>query len=174
MPQDTKTLAELSPREQQIADAYSSGASYREIAEQLGVAPTTVRTHLGTIYRKLGVSTKIELLNTLSPKPVASLPNIAPPIETPAPGPVILVLPFIELTQQAEDHFCSGLGEDVLSRLGCLRGTRVISGTRLNQDSTAQTTAQTLGEALGASHILEGSARTYSGLVVRRDVRRAR
>lgn len=55
----------LSARERQIAEAYSAGQSYRQIAEQLFIAPATVRTHLGTIYRKLGVSTKIELLRTL-------------------------------------------------------------------------------------------------------------
>jgi class 3 adenylate cyclase/tetratricopeptide (TPR) repeat protein len=55
----------LSARERQIAEAYAAGRSYREIAERLFIAPATVRTHLGTIYRKLGVSTKIELLRTL-------------------------------------------------------------------------------------------------------------
>ena len=55
----------LSPRELEIARAYARGASYREIAERLLIAPTTVRTHLSTIYRKLGVSSKIELLRTL-------------------------------------------------------------------------------------------------------------
>ncbi len=63
---DTSQKAErLSSRELQIAEAYAGGRSYRQIAEQLFIAPTTVRTHLGTIYRKLGVSTKIELLRAL-------------------------------------------------------------------------------------------------------------
>lgn len=55
----------LSPREQEIARAYAKGASYRRIAENLFIAPTTVRTHLATIYRKLGVSSKLELHNVL-------------------------------------------------------------------------------------------------------------
>ena len=55
----------LSPRELEIARAYAGGASYREVAERLFIAPTTVRTHLSTIYRKLGVSSKIDLLRTL-------------------------------------------------------------------------------------------------------------
>lgn len=55
----------LGPRERQIAEAYARGASYREIAECLNIAPSTVRTHLGTIYRKLGVTSKIELLENL-------------------------------------------------------------------------------------------------------------
>ncbi len=55
----------LTLRERQIAEAYAGGASYREIAERLFIAPTTVRTHLSAIYRKLGVSSKIGLLRML-------------------------------------------------------------------------------------------------------------
>ncbi len=62
-PVDTSSgPSSLSARELQIARAYSGGASYRQVAEQLFIAPTTVRTHLQTIYRKLGVSTKLDLL----------------------------------------------------------------------------------------------------------------
>ena len=57
--------ADLSGRERQVAQAYAAGASHRQIADRLFIAPATVRTHLSTIYRKLGVSTKIELLRAL-------------------------------------------------------------------------------------------------------------
>lgn len=66
------TQSELSSRERQIADSYASGASYQEIAETLCIAPSTVRTHLTAIYRKLEVSSKIELVTRLkgaAPKP---------------------------------------------------------------------------------------------------------
>ena len=53
---------ELSQREHQIALAYADGATYQEIATTLGIAPSTVRTHLATIYRKLEVSSKHDLL----------------------------------------------------------------------------------------------------------------
>lgn len=56
MPQDL-----LSPREIEIATEYAQGETYGKIATRLGIAPTTVRTHLATIYRKLGVSSKLEL-----------------------------------------------------------------------------------------------------------------
>ena len=56
MPQDA-----LTPREIEIASAYAQGDTYSAIATRLGIAPTTVRTHLATIYRKLGVSSKLEL-----------------------------------------------------------------------------------------------------------------
>jgi DNA-binding CsgD family transcriptional regulator/GAF domain-containing protein len=59
---DTK----LSPREQQIAESYAAGCNYQEIAAELGIAPSTVRTHLATIYRKLEVSSKVDLANHLN------------------------------------------------------------------------------------------------------------
>lgn len=51
----------LSPREIEIAGEYAAGATYQAIAERLCIAPSTVRTHLATIYRKLEVSSKLEL-----------------------------------------------------------------------------------------------------------------
>ncbi len=51
----------LSPRERQIAEQYASGSTYHAIANQLCIAPSTVRTHLAAIYRKLEVSSKLEL-----------------------------------------------------------------------------------------------------------------
>lgn len=56
----------LSQRELEIASAYAAGQTYHQIARHLHIAPSTVRTHLATIYRKLGVSSKIELHDVLS------------------------------------------------------------------------------------------------------------
>ena len=56
----------LSNREQEVADAYAGGQSYKEIARELGLSPTTVRSHLRTVYSKLGVTSKIELAQFLT------------------------------------------------------------------------------------------------------------
>jgi len=63
---DRPRIDALSPRELEIAQAYAEGASYREIAEQLFVAPTTIRTHLRNIYEKLGISNKASLFSLLA------------------------------------------------------------------------------------------------------------
>jgi DNA-binding CsgD family transcriptional regulator/GAF domain-containing protein len=55
----------LSPREHEIAQAYANGDTYHRIAGRLCIAPSTVRTHLATVYRKLGVSSKLELHKVL-------------------------------------------------------------------------------------------------------------
>lgn len=55
----------LSQRELQIAQSYADGKTYQTIADTLCIAPSTVRTHLATIYRKLEVSSKLELARHL-------------------------------------------------------------------------------------------------------------
>ena len=56
----------LTPREREIAVAFSQGETYREIGTRLGIAPNTVRRHLGNIYEKLGISSKVELDKMIS------------------------------------------------------------------------------------------------------------
>lgn len=60
----------LSPRELEIAKGYSNGETYHVIADRLCIAPSTVRTHLASIYRKLEVSSKIALRDCLAGAPV--------------------------------------------------------------------------------------------------------
>jgi DNA-binding CsgD family transcriptional regulator len=51
----------LTPQEHRVATLAATGASTREIAEAVHLAPSTVETHLTRIYRKLGVASKQEL-----------------------------------------------------------------------------------------------------------------
>jgi DNA-binding CsgD family transcriptional regulator len=48
----------LTPRESEILDLVAEGKTNPEIAEILGIAPTTVRRHLENVYAKLGVHTR--------------------------------------------------------------------------------------------------------------------
>ena len=59
-------LAGLSDRERVVAAKFAEGMTYREIGEALFIAPTTVRTHLSAIYRKLGVRSKMALAALLA------------------------------------------------------------------------------------------------------------
>ena len=56
-----KLTRQLSKREDQVALMFASGKSYKEIAAELELSPATVRNHIGSIYAKLNVSTKLEL-----------------------------------------------------------------------------------------------------------------
>jgi len=56
----------LTAREWEVAEMLLRSASTSEIAEELGVAPVTVRRHVGSVERKLGVSTRAEVVALLS------------------------------------------------------------------------------------------------------------
>lgn len=52
---------ELTPQERRVAGAAARGATNREIAAELYLAPKTVEFHLGNVYRKLAVRSRAEL-----------------------------------------------------------------------------------------------------------------
>ena len=56
----------LTAREWDVVELLLRSATTAEIAEELGVAPVTVRRHLGSVERKLGVSTRAEVVDLLS------------------------------------------------------------------------------------------------------------
>lgn len=57
----------LSERQREIAMLYAEGRSGPQIAAELLLSPSTVNNHLGTIFRKLGVSNKVGLLDAVRP-----------------------------------------------------------------------------------------------------------
>jgi len=58
-PLDNVTL-NLSPREREIVDLLVLGRSNKEMAEQLCLASDTIKAHLQHIFRKIGVSSRLE------------------------------------------------------------------------------------------------------------------
>ncbi|MFB7837140.1 LuxR C-terminal-related transcriptional regulator [Streptomyces sp. NPDC056056] len=57
----------LSEREREIADLAAEGLRSRQIAERLFLSHRTVDSHLGSAYRKLGVSSRTALARALGP-----------------------------------------------------------------------------------------------------------
>lgn len=49
----------LSPRERQVATAVARGASNKEIARELKIAEATVKIHVASILRKLGLDSRV-------------------------------------------------------------------------------------------------------------------
>ncbi|HXR40790.1 MAG TPA: response regulator transcription factor [Acidothermaceae bacterium] len=64
----------LTAREWEVAEMLLRSASTSQIAEQLGVAPVTVRRHVGSVERKLGVATRAEVIALLSTDAGAAAP----------------------------------------------------------------------------------------------------
>ncbi len=62
----------LSQREIDVARQVALGLPDKQIARELGISFTTVRTHLGHIYRKLGVANRVELARRLASLGVGS------------------------------------------------------------------------------------------------------
>ena len=63
LPEARRTAEEaaLTPRELDIVRLVARGLGNKEIAQELGVAVTTVRTHLSRVYDKLGPGSRLEL-----------------------------------------------------------------------------------------------------------------
>jgi DNA-binding CsgD family transcriptional regulator len=51
----------LSARESDVVEMLVAGLSHKEIAEQLSIAPETVKKHTYSAHRKLGVQTRVQL-----------------------------------------------------------------------------------------------------------------
>ena len=56
----------LSTREKQVLSLVIMGLSNGEIAARLFIAQTTVKTHLGSVFRKLGVSSRAEAAHLIA------------------------------------------------------------------------------------------------------------
>lgn len=60
MPSDEGGLAELTPREREVADLLKRGCTNREIAEALVIAEGTASVHVSNLLRKLGVGSRTQ------------------------------------------------------------------------------------------------------------------
>ena len=174
MTSDPDDIEELSKRELQIAQAYGQGETYKDIAGKLFIAPTTVKTHLRTVYRKLGVSSKVLLyqaleaqdLNNKSISENQNTSGFSPFIAGKTlldikDKPVIAVLPFTNLSRNPDqEFFADALTEDITTRLGYLRGAVVISRASCFVFKGQSKGAREIGAELGAKYIVEGSVRT--------------
>jgi DNA-binding NarL/FixJ family response regulator len=58
-----EVAAELTAREHQVLELLSDGHTMRQIATRLSISPRTVETHVAKVYRKLGVSTRVQAVS---------------------------------------------------------------------------------------------------------------
>ena len=52
---------QLTPRERELVSLVAAGASNKDIATRLAISIKTVKTHLTSVFKKLGLSTRLEL-----------------------------------------------------------------------------------------------------------------
>jgi DNA-binding CsgD family transcriptional regulator len=79
----------LSPREREVVQWLTVGLSRADIAARMAITQETVKTHLATIYAKLGVNNRFEVaarhLSSSPPTPASSADTAAPPGPPSAP-----------------------------------------------------------------------------------------
>lgn len=150
----------LSGREREIAQAFSAGETYQQIADRLCIAPSTVRTHLTTVYRKLGVSSKLELHRHFEGALAAADhdPRIPPP---PRPEkPSIAVLAFENMSGDPEqEYFSDGITEDIITALSRSPWLFIIARNTTFTYKGQKLDVRRVAIELGVRFVLEGSVR---------------
>ncbi len=61
-PQKSAQRETLSAKEQQVVNCIVEGLSYKLVADRLGISLNTVRHHIRSIYKKLEINSKAELM----------------------------------------------------------------------------------------------------------------
>ena len=166
-------LIRLSRRERAIAQRFAEGLTYREIGEALYIAPSTVRTHIATIYRKLEIRNKAALVRlwadyqnsygwTDSPMPPADDVGES----TPGWRATIAVLPLTNLSgDERWTRLADGISEDIITDLARHSDLTVIARSSSFAFRGRDVDAREIGHRLGARYLLEGSIQASHGRV---------
>jgi TolB-like protein/DNA-binding winged helix-turn-helix (wHTH) protein/tetratricopeptide (TPR) repeat protein len=78
--------------------------------------------------------------------------------------PTIVVLPLVDMSlEQNEQALCDGLTEELSNWLAHIPTLRVVARTSAFSFKGQNTDVRTIGKALGATHVLEGSIRRSGG-----------
>jgi TolB-like protein/Tfp pilus assembly protein PilF len=149
----------LSPREREIAGAFSEGESYQQIADRLCLAPSTVRTHLTTVYRKLGVSSKLELHKYFETNIQRPDGHGSPRPQRPD-KPSIAVLAFENMSGDPEQEFFSdGITDDIITALSRSPWLFIIARNTTFTYKGERIDVREVADELGVRYVLEGSVR---------------
>jgi len=62
LPSEASWSTRVSGREAEVVEALRAGLSNKEIARQLGITERTVKAHLTSVFQKLGVSDRLQLM----------------------------------------------------------------------------------------------------------------
>lgn len=60
---DFAEVYKLTEREREVADLFLQGRSLKKVASLLVISPNTVQSHIKSVYRKLDIHSKDELID---------------------------------------------------------------------------------------------------------------
>ena len=87
-------------------------------------------------------------------------PSTAPPRGIPARALSIAVLPFVDMSAgRDQEYFADGISEEILNQLSKTTTLRIIARTSSFSFKGNNTDIAEIAEALGVTHVLEGSVR---------------
>jgi len=170
----------LSRREKVVAECYTTGQTYKQIAAQLYIAPATVRNHLAAIYRKLGVSNKAELIRVVaesasigtmplafeSDTPTAPVLKILDTAIHPAVAePSIAVLPFVNIGPAETDYFSHGVTVNIHNNLTRFRDLFVSGRSSCLALGGIVSDIAEVSKNLGVQYLVQGSVRLQANVV---------
>ncbi|SFS16451.1 LuxR C-terminal-related transcriptional regulator [Yoonia litorea] len=158
----------LTGREAQIARHYAAGQNYQQIADELCLAPSTVRTHLAAIYRKLEVSSKLELRDVMRDKIDNGQPatHVAIPVPRLPERPSIAVLAFENMSRDPDqDYLSDGIADDIITALSRSPWLFVIARNTTFTYRGTNVDLRKVANQLGVRFVLEGSVQRAANRV---------
>lgn len=103
-----------------------------------------------------------------TPPATAPPPAIVPPVTSgaaPASVPMLVVIPFVNLSADTDEYFADGLTEDIITNLGRFRDLRVIGGSSSFQFKGRTVDLEDVRARTKAGYVVQGSVRRSAGQV---------
>lgn len=162
-----------------MAQHYARGQSYKEIARELDVSPSTIRNHLASIYQKLEINNKAQLVNYLYDSSRIGMEQQPFELDTVAASalkildrkqhgdldqPSVAVLPFQNIGLPDREYFCQGLSLNVHNNLTRFPDLFVSGRSSCLSVSHLAEDAIETGTNLGVHYLVRGAARTESDM----------
>jgi TolB-like protein len=153
--------AALTPRQYEILALISKGLSNREVCGLLGISGNTVKVHVASILRVLGVANRTEAASAYQ-RLLSGEDELGARLRTAdrLGRPMIAVLPFTNLADAGDDdHLAAGLVDDLITRLAGWRWFPVIASVSSSRYDGRDLDVARLREELHAGYFITGSVR---------------
>jgi TolB-like protein len=146
-----------------VSDATIAGcvkAARRALGES-GEDPAYIRTVRG---RGFEFTAQVTIEEQAAPTVDATVPEAGRRAPNASSMPVLAVLPFANLSAEADEYFADGLTEDIITNLSRFRDLRVIAGAS-SFPFKGRADLQEVRARLNAGHVVQGSVRRAAGRV---------